>query len=66
MGSTCSSVLEIGNGVDVCLNATILDKVKMGDYSVAGSAAMVLHDVKPYEVVVGNPARHLKYLDKEK
>lgn len=65
VGATVSSVIKIGKGCDVALNATIMEKVTMGDYSVAGSGAMVLKSIQPYEVVVGNPARHLKFVNKE-
>jgi sugar O-acyltransferase (sialic acid O-acetyltransferase NeuD family) len=65
VGATLSSVLKIGKGCDVALNATVMEKVTMGDFSVAGAGSMVLKDVESYQVVVGNPARHLKFVDKE-
>jgi len=65
VGAICSSVLNIGNGCDVALNATVMDKVTMGDYSVAGAGSLVLKDIEAYQVVVGSPARHLKYVNKE-
>jgi sugar O-acyltransferase (sialic acid O-acetyltransferase NeuD family) len=65
VGATISSVLEIGDGADICLNATVLEKVKIGKCAVVGSAAMCTKSVADYEVVIGNPARHLKYVNKE-
>lgn len=62
VGAVCSSVLTIGDGCDVALNATVMEKVTMGDFSVVGAGALCLKDVEPYQVVVGSPARHLKYV----
>jgi maltose O-acetyltransferase len=38
-------------------NATILKGVRIGRGAIVGAAAVVLHDVPDYSVVVGNPAR---------
>lgn len=65
VGAVCSSVLTIGNGCDVALNATVMEKVTMGDFSVVGAGALCLKDVEPYQVVVGSPAKHLKYVKKD-
>lgn len=65
VGAICSSVLTIGNGCDVALNATVMEKVTMGDFSVVGAGALCLKDVEPYQVVVGSPAKHLKYVKHE-
>lgn len=62
VGAICASVITIGNGCDVAINATVLERVKMGDYSVVGAGALCLNDVEPYQVVVGSPAKHLKYV----
>jgi len=64
VGAVCSSVLTIGDGCDVALNATVMEKVVMGDFSVVGAGALCLKDVEPYQVVVGSPAKHLKYVAK--
>ncbi len=65
VGAICSSVLTIGDGCDVALNATVMEKVTMGDFSVVGAGALCLNNVEPYQVVVGSPAKHLKYVSKE-
>lgn len=65
VGAICSSVLTIGDGCDVALNATVMEKVTMGNFSVVGAGALCLKDVEPYQVVVGSPAKHLKYVKKE-
>lgn len=51
----------IGNDVWVCGNATILSGVTIGHGAVIGNGAVVSRDVAPYSIVVGNPAKHLKY-----
>jgi virginiamycin A acetyltransferase len=54
--------LEIGNDVWVGANAVILPEVsKIGDGAVIGAGAVVTKDVPPYAVVLGNPARVVKY-----
>lgn len=56
-GAIVSSYITTGKFVDICLGTKVIEKVKMGDYSVAGAAAMVLKDVPAKEVHVGNPAQ---------
>ena len=40
--------------------ATILSGVCVGDGAVVGAGAVVAKDVRPYAVVVGNPAREVR------
>ena len=54
--------IDIGNGVWVGQNAVILSGCKnIGNGAVIGAGAVVTHDVPPYAIVVGNPARVLRY-----
>ena len=46
--------------------ATILPGVTIGKHAVIGAASVVTHDVPDYAVAVGNPARVVKFLEKEK
>jgi acetyltransferase-like isoleucine patch superfamily enzyme len=56
------SALEIGNDVWIGHNAIILPHVRhIGDGAVVGAGAVVSKDVPPYAIVVGNPARVVKY-----
>jgi phosphonate metabolism protein (transferase hexapeptide repeat family) len=50
----------IGNDVWIGHNAVIMPGVTIGDGAVVGSGAIVTHDMKPYEVAVGVPARVIK------
>jgi len=51
----------IGNDVWIGLGAIILSGVTIGDGAVVGAGAVVSRDVPPYAVVVGSPARIIKY-----
>ena len=51
--------ITIGNNVWVGAKATILPGVHIGDNAVVGANAVVTHDVAPYTVVGGVPARTL-------
>lgn len=54
--------LEIGNDVWIGANAVVLPEVnRIGDGAVIGAGAVVNRDVPPYAVVLGNPARLVKY-----
>lgn len=51
----------IGNDVWIGCDVTILGGVRIGNGAVIGARAVVAKDVPPYAVVVGNPARVVKY-----
>ena len=53
--------IEIGNDVWIGVEAMILDGVKVGDGAVVGARAVVTKDVPPYAIVVGVPAKIIKY-----
>lgn len=53
--------ITIGSDVWIGTNATILSGVTIGHGAVIGASAVVTHDVKPYEVVAGNPAKHIRF-----
>lgn len=46
--------------------ATILPGVRVGKHAVVGAAAVVTKDVPDYAVAVGNPAKVVKMLEKER
>jgi len=51
-----STIVE--KGASIGANATIVCGIRIGKYSFIGAGAVVTKDVKPYALVVGNPARH--------
>ena len=57
--STKGNVI-IGNDVWIGYGSTIMSGVKVGDGAVIGACSVVTKDVKPYEIVAGNPAKFIK------
>lgn len=51
----------IGNDVWIGADALILSGVTVGHGAVVGARAVVTKDIPPYAIVVGNPARVIKY-----
>lgn len=51
----------IGNDVWIGARAMIGRGVTIGDGAIVGAGSLVLHDVPPYAIVVGTPARVLRY-----
>jgi len=51
----------IGSDVWIGYGATLLGGVQIGDGAVIGARAVVASSVPPYAVVVGNPARIVRY-----
>jgi len=62
---TCKPVL-IKEGAWIGAGATILPGVSIGKYAVIGAGSVVTKDVNDYCVAVGNPAKVIKVLDKDK
>jgi acetyltransferase-like isoleucine patch superfamily enzyme len=52
--------VTIGNDVWIGRGARILSGVSIGDGAVVGAHAVVARSVRPYAVVVGNPAREVR------
>ncbi|WP_319518540.1 type B chloramphenicol O-acetyltransferase [uncultured Martelella sp.] len=50
----------IGNDVWIGSEAIIMPGVRIGDGAVIGTRALVTHDVEPYAIVGGNPAREIR------
>ena len=51
----------IGNDVWTGRNVSIMAGVTIGDGAVIGTGAVVTHDIPPYAIAVGVPARVIKY-----
>lgn len=50
----------VGNDVWIGQNATIMPGVHIGDGAIIGLGSIVGHDVEPYTIVAGNPARVIR------
>jgi sugar O-acyltransferase (sialic acid O-acetyltransferase NeuD family) len=58
-GASVAGEVVIGDGVFIGINATLLPRISIGNWATIGAGAVVLHDVPPYAIVAGNPARIL-------
>ena len=54
----------IGNDVYIGAKVFINRGVRIGDGAVVGAGSVVTHDVDPFTVVCGNPARFIRYRKK--
>ena len=55
--------VRVERGASIGANATVLPGVTIGEFAMVGAGAVVTKDVPPRAVVVGNPARILRFLD---
>jgi UDP-2-acetamido-3-amino-2,3-dideoxy-glucuronate N-acetyltransferase len=53
----------IRNGASIGANATIVCGITIGEYAMVAAGSVVTRDVAPYSLVMGNPARHVGYVD---
>jgi UDP-2-acetamido-3-amino-2,3-dideoxy-glucuronate N-acetyltransferase len=52
----------VKRGATIGANATILCGITIGEFAFIGAGAVVTKDVKPYALVVGNPARQTGWM----
>lgn len=72
-GSVIAGVIEPASATPVVIeddvvigaNAVFIEGVRVGKGAVIGAGAVVTHDVPPYSVAVGNPARIVKTVDEQ-
>ena len=53
---------SVEKGASIGANATIVCGITIGKYSFVGAGAVVTKDVKPFALVIGNPARHTGWM----
>jgi sugar O-acyltransferase (sialic acid O-acetyltransferase NeuD family) len=56
-----SGCCTIGNGTFIGTNATLLPRVNIGQWVTIGAGAVVTKDVPDFAVVMGNPARIVRF-----
>lgn len=54
----------VGKGASIGANATIVCGHDIGDYAFIGAGAVVTKTVKPYALMVGNPARQIGWMSR--
>ncbi len=59
-GCNISGKVNIGDGVQMGTGVSILPRMNIGKWSIIGAGTVVIRDVPPYTVVVGNPARPIR------
>lgn len=57
--------IEIGDNVVFFYDCIVMPGVKIAEGAVVLTGAVVTKDVEPYSVVGGNPAKHLRYRNKD-
>lgn len=61
VGHDGEKTTEIGHDVWIGANVTILAGVRIGNGAVIGADSLVTRDVAPYSIVLGSPARHVRF-----
>ncbi|SFV10310.1 MULTISPECIES: acyltransferase [Pseudomonas] len=56
--------ITIMKGASIGANATLLPGVTVGSYAMVGAGAVVTKNVPARAVVIGNPAKIIRYIDK--
>lgn len=63
-GARVAGCVEIADYATIGTGAVIIPRLTIGEGAVVGAGAVVIHDVSPYSVVAGNPARLIRQKDK--
>lgn len=53
--------VEVGNDVWIGDGASIMEGVRIADGTIIAAGAVVVKDTQPYEIIGGNPAKHIRY-----
>lgn len=55
---------RVGRGATIGANATVVCGHNIGEYAFVGAGAVVTHNVPPFAIVVGNPARQTGWMSR--
>ncbi len=64
-GSNVGGLSELGSSVTVAIGATLLERLRIGDFAFIGAGAVATCDVDAQTLVVGIPAKFKKHLPQE-
>jgi UDP-2-acetamido-3-amino-2,3-dideoxy-glucuronate N-acetyltransferase len=53
---------HVKKGASIGANATIICGIDIGEYALIGAGSVVVKDVLPYALVVGNPSRQIGWI----
>jgi UDP-2-acetamido-3-amino-2,3-dideoxy-glucuronate N-acetyltransferase len=53
----------VRRGASIGANATLVCGIEIGEYAMVAAGAVVVRDVAPYQLVAGNPARPIGWVD---
>jgi len=56
--------VHVGSDAWIAAGAILLRGVRVGEGAIVGAGAVVTHDVEPWSVVVGNPARKIRIVER--
>ncbi|HDX8597621.1 acyltransferase [Aeromonas hydrophila] len=60
------SRIHLKHNCSIGANATLLPGITVGRYAMVGAGSVVTKDVPDYAVVVGNPAKVIRYIENKK
>ncbi|MDR3026318.1 acetyltransferase [Chryseobacterium sp.] len=58
--SALAGGVEIGEGSQIGIGASVIQGIKVGKWCIIGAGAVIINDIPDYSVVVGNPGRIIK------
>jgi acetyltransferase-like isoleucine patch superfamily enzyme len=64
-GNAMARRVRIGRAAWIGFDSCILPGVTVGDGAIVGARSVVMHDVEPFTIVAGNPARLVRRLTEE-
>lgn len=62
-GAHLAGIVKVEDYATIYTGSIILPRIKIGEGAIVGAGAVVRKDVEPNTVVIGNPARFLRYTD---
>jgi putative colanic acid biosynthesis acetyltransferase WcaF len=53
------AAIRVGDGAWICADAFVGPNVTVGEHAIVGARAVAVHDIDPWTIVAGNPARRV-------